>query len=150
MTPGPCGKKFPKSARILSSEDFGIVLHAQGPGCIRLGRDSVSLCAQVHGYAGPVRFGFTVGKKNVARSVDRALVKRIMRECAREALPEVRALCAERGVCADISLRWRTPLRVQGETTVADAKALVRRSTELAIAALFKRLRTAEPKAEPV
>ena len=80
MTPGPGANKFPKSARILKSEDFGSVLRAQGPGSIRLGRDSVSVCAQAHRQAGLVRFGFTVGKKNVRRSVDRALVKRVMRE----------------------------------------------------------------------
>ena len=63
MTPGPGANKFPKSARILKSEDFGSVLRAQGPGSIRLGRDSVSVCAQAHRQAGLVRFGFTVGKK---------------------------------------------------------------------------------------
>ena len=144
MTPGLCAKKFPKSARILSSEDFGTILRAQGPGRIRLGRDSVSLCAQACESAGLVRFGFTVGKKNVRRSVDRALVKRIMRECARQALPEMRRRCAEKGIGLDISLRYRTALLVRGETTVAAAKATVRRSTDLAIAALFKKLKTLE------
>lgn len=144
MTPRLCAHKFPKSARILRSEDFGTVLRAQGPGSIRLGRDSVSVCAQAHKQAGLVRFGFTVGKKNVRRSVDRALVKRIMRECARNAWPKMRCVCAEQGIGLDISLRYRTPLLVQGKTTVAEAKTNIRRSTELAIAALFKRLKTIE------
>ncbi len=146
MTPRLCANKFPKSARILKSEDFGSVLRAQGPGSIRLGRDSVSVCAQAHKQAGLVRFGFTVGKKNVKRSVDRALVKRIMRECARKALPEMRHVCTRLGLGLDISLRYRTPLLVQGNTTVAGAKGNIRRSTELAIAALFKRLKTVELK----
>lgn len=142
MTPGPGANKFPKSARILKSEDFGSVLRAQGPGSIRLGRDSVSVCAQAHKQTGLVRFGFTVGKKNVRRSVDRALVKRVMRECARAALPRMRDVCDKQGLGLDISLRYRTPLLVRNEVTVAQAKENVRRSTELAIAALFKRLKT--------
>ena len=89
MTPGPCANKFPKSARILKSDDFGSVLRAQGPGSIRLGR-------------------------------------------------------------LDISLRYRTPLLVQGNVTVAEAKQNVRRSTELVITALFKRLKTIELKDETV
>ena len=141
MTPGPGANKFPKSARILKSEDFGSVLRAQGPGSIRLGRDSVSV-AQAHRQAGLVRFGFTVGKKNVRRSVDRALVKRVMRECARVILPQIRDVCVKQGLGLDISLRYRTPLLVRGDITVAQAKDNVRRSTELAIAALFKRLKT--------
>ena len=138
MTPGPGANKFPKSARILKSEDFGSVLRAQGPGSIRLGRDSVSVCAQAHRQAGLVRFGFTVGKKNVRRSVDRVLVKRVMRECARVILPQIRDVCVKQGLGLDISLRYRTPLLVRGDITVAQAKD----STELAIAALFKRLKT--------
>ena len=150
MTPGPCANKFPKSARILKSDDFGSILRAQGPGSIRLGRDSVSVCAQAHKQAGLVRFGFTVGKKNVRRSVDRALVKRVMRECARAALPKIRNVCGDLGVGLDISLRYRTPLLVQGNVTVAEAKQNVRRSTELVITALFKRLKTIELKDETV
>lgn len=148
MTPGPCANKFPKSARILKPEDFGKVLRAERSGSIRLGRDSVSVCALAHKQAGLVRFGFTVGKKNVKRSVDRALVKRIMRECARSALPAMRVACARQGFGLDVSLRYRTPLLVRGDVTVAQAKALVRRSTELVIAALFKKLKTIELKEE--
>lgn len=148
MTPGPSAKKFPKSARILKSEDFGRVLRADGPGSIRLGRDSVSVCAFVHRQAGLVRFGFTVGKKNVRRSIDRALVKRVMRECARNALPKMRSVCVKQGVGLEISLRYRAPLLVQGIVTVAEAKANVRRSTEQAIAALFKRLKAVDVKTE--
>ena len=142
MTSGLCAGKFPKSSRILKSEDFGSLMRGQGPGSIRLGRDSVSVCAQAHKQTGLVRFGFTVGKKNVRRSVDRALVKRVMRECARVILPQIRDVCVKQGLGLDISLRYRTPLLVRGDITVAQAKDNVRRSTELAIAALVKRLKT--------
>ena len=135
---------FPRSVRIIKSEDFGKLLRSENPGAVRLGRDLVSVNVLPNKDIGRVRFGFTVGKKNVRRSVDRALVKRIMRECARQALPEMRRRCAEKGIGLDISLRYRTALLVRGETTVAAAKATVRRSTDLAIAALFKKLKTLE------
>lgn len=144
MTLGPGAHRFPKSARILRSEDFGSILRVQGPDSIRLGRDSVSVCAQANRQAGLVRFGFTVGKKNVRRSVDRALVKRIMRESARAALPELRRMCERQKIGLDISLRYRTPLLVQGGVTVPEAKENIRRSTELVIAALFKRIKKIE------
>lgn len=65
-----------------------------------------------------------------------------MRECARVILPKIRDVCVKQGLGLDISLRYRTPLLVRGDITVAQAKDNVRRSTELAIAALFKRLKT--------
>lgn len=71
-----------------------------------------------------------------------------MRECAREALPRMRDVCDKQGLGLDISLRYRTPLLVRNEVTVAQAKENVRRSTELAIAALFKRLKTIKLDAE--
>ena len=144
MTPGPGANKFPKSARILKSEDFGSVLRAQGPDSIRLGRDSVSVCAQAHRQAGLVRFGFTVGKRNVPLSVDRALVKRVMREVARHALPDLQAQCRDLGIGVDVSLRFRSPLRTTAEmVTLSCAKDSVRRSAQLCVQALRKRLPSA-------
>lgn len=133
--------RFPKSVRIISSDDFGRILRSKEPGNLRLGRDSVSVCAQAHRQTGRVRFGFTVGKHNVPRSVDRALVKRIMREVSRAHLGPIRDRCTELGIGIDISLRFRTPLKVvAGKSTVAQAKESVRRSTELCLTAVHKRL----------
>lgn len=141
MTQGRSRYKFPKSARIVSSDDFGAILRSDGPGVIRLGRDSVSLCAQAHLKTGRVRFGFTVGKRNVPLSVDRALVKRILREVARHSLPVLAERCSQLGVGLDVSLRWRTPLRTTGvKVAEGDAKALARRSASLCLKALEKRL----------
>lgn len=133
--------KFPKSARIVSSDDFGAILRSDGPGVIRLGRDSVSLCAQAHLKTGRVRFGFTVGKRNVPLSVDRALIKRILREEARHALPVLVERCIRLGIGLEVSLRWRTPLRTTGaKVTEGEAKKLARRSTSLCLKALDRRL----------
>lgn len=133
--------RFPKSARIVSSEDFGRLLRFREPGGIRLGRDSVSVCVQSHGQVGCVRFGFTVGKHNVPRSVDRALVKRILREVSRSQLPEIRSICQQLGIGVDIGLRFREPLKVVApKATVQQAKERVRRSAELCLKAVKKRL----------
>jgi ribonuclease P protein component len=79
-----------------------------------------------------VRFGSTVGKRNARRAVDRNLVKRIVREAARRAVPELEAACLRRGLRLDVSFRlkaarvagkeptsvtaWRQSLREEAET----------------------------------
>ena len=76
------------------------------------------------------------------RSVDRALVKRVMRDCCRNKLPQFRALAAQHGVGLEIGLRLRRPLgRVGSEVmTVDNAKRLVRESSELCLQAVVRRL----------
>ncbi len=82
-----------------------------------------------------VRFGLTVGKKMARRSVDRVLVKRILREAARHAAPEITA-AASTGF--DVVLRLKAPLPARETTsrTVlkrdlrADADTLLRRFRE--------------------
>lgn len=58
-----------------------------------------------------LRVGLTVGKKNSPRSVDRALIKRVLREAVRHQAPELVALLRERGLGLDVSLRLRDPLK---------------------------------------
>lgn len=55
-----------------------------------------------------VRFGATVGKRNARRAVDRNLVKRILREAARRAAPQLEAACAQRGLRLDVSFRLKS------------------------------------------
>lgn len=55
-----------------------------------------------------VRFGATVGKRNARRAIDRALVKRILREAGRHAAPALEAACAQRGLQLDIAFRLKT------------------------------------------
>lgn len=142
MTQAQVRFRLPRSARIICSDDFGKLLRSSEPGSIRLGRDLISVCAQTHDEAGRVRFGFTVGKHNAPRSVDRALVKRVMRECSRMALPEISAICAKHGVGLDISLRLRGPIKNVGRTmSVDEAKSVVRKGTQLCLSALRKRLK---------
>lgn len=55
-----------------------------------------------------VRFGTTVGKRNARRAVDRNLVKRILREAARRAAPQLESTCAQRGLRLDVSFRLKS------------------------------------------
>ena len=74
-----------------------------------------------------VRFGFTVGKRNARRSVDRVLVKRILRESARHAAPQVLVLCARHGLAIDVSLRLKNPLpRAGRDIGLAELKQTLR------------------------
>jgi RNase P protein component len=57
-----------------------------------------------------VRFGFTVGKRNARRAVERALVKRILREASRHAADDLERRCAARGVRLDVAFRLKAPL----------------------------------------
>lgn len=133
---------FPRTVRIIRSEDFGELLHSDSPATIRLGRELASVSVILNSCVGRVRFGFTVGKHNAPRSVDRALVKRVMRDCCRNKLPQFRALAAQHGVGLEIGLRLRRPLgRVGSEDmTVDNAKRLVRESSELCLQAVVRRL----------
>lgn len=133
--------RLPKSARIVKTDDFGKILRSTVNTHLRLGRDAVSIGAIETQTPGRVRFGFTVGKHNVPRSVDRALAKRILREVARHAMPELRALCVEKQIGLDINLRVRCPLgRVGREVSVKEAKTLLCMSTQKCISAFIKRL----------
>jgi hypothetical protein len=59
---------------------------------------------------GTVRFGVTVGKRNARRSVDRALVKRIMREACRHHAGAFEGCVAPASGRIDVALRLRAPL----------------------------------------
>lgn len=93
-----------------------------------------------------VRFGVTVGKRNARRAVDRALVKRILREAGRRAAPTLENACRERHVRLDVAFRlkaardrspdgastslkaWRHALREEAEALL---ERLARHLTEL-------------------
>lgn len=133
--------RLPKTVRIVKTDDFGKILRSTVNTHLTLGRDAVSIGAIQTQTPGRVRFGFTVGKHNVPRSVDRALAKRVLREVARHTLPEIKALCIDKQIGLDINLRVRCPLgRVGTELSVKEAKSLLFLSTQKCIAAFIKRV----------
>src|SRR5687768_10825662 len=60
--------------------------------------------------AGNVRFGVTVGKRNARRSVDRMLVKRIVREACRHRAAAFEDCAAQASARIDVALRLKAPL----------------------------------------
>ena len=60
--------------------------------------------------AGSVRFGVTVGKRNARRSVDRALIKRIVREACRHYAAAFDGCAAQASARIDVALRLKSPL----------------------------------------
>ena len=59
---------------------------------------------------GPVRFGVTVGKRNARRSVDRALIRRIVREACRHQAVAFETRAAQEAIRIDVVLRLKAPL----------------------------------------
>ena len=134
-------EKFPKSSRILRPEDFGLVLRSPSPG-LRFRREIISLVARMTKEPGRVRIGLTVGKHNVARAVDRVLVKRVMRENIRNALPTIREECLSRKIGLDVSLRIREKFSCAGpEISLKAQKNRVRRFTKDCVDSLIKKIR---------
>jgi ribonuclease P protein component len=112
---------FPARRRLRRPEEFAAVLAARGPGALRLARRwlAVSVLASVPSAAAqpePVRFGFTVGKRNARRAVERNLVKRVLRESVRHAHPQLADLARQRGLELAVSLRLKAPLAPKGES----------------------------------
>lgn len=86
----------------------------------------------------PVRFGFTVGKRYERRSVMRALVKRVMREACRHALPSL--VAAGPGVRIDVVMRLKAPLPDRSQMGLAPLKRELRRQADALLASLRRAL----------
>lgn len=85
-----------------------------------------------------VRFGFTVGKRNARRAVDRATVKRILREACRHARAELEAASA--GRVLDVVLRLKSPLPERDALPHAELKRALRAEADALLAELKRRV----------
>ncbi|MEG0822615.1 MAG: ribonuclease P protein component [Burkholderiaceae bacterium] len=118
---------LPSGRRLRKPAEFAAVLSARGPLALRLARRWFSMNAVARPAEAGIRFGFTVGKRNARRSVDRILVKRILRESARHAAPQVQAMCAQHGLAIDLSLRLKSSLpRAGRDIGLAELKQSLR------------------------
>jgi ribonuclease P protein component len=113
---------FASERRLKTPAQYSAVLRAAREQSIRAARQMLSISAAwtAAGAIGDgtvsVRFGVTVGKRNARRSVDRALVKRIVREACRQRASAFECCAAKAAARIDISLRLRSPLvDAQGE-----------------------------------
>ena len=134
--------KFPRSLRIIKSADYGVLVHTRNENTFRLTSKYFSINAmKFPEEPGRLRFGITVGKRNAHRSVDRALVKRTLREAARKQAPNLAALLGEQGVGLDVSLRLRVPLKeIPGIDQASTPEAVLRTDARSLMEALLKRL----------
>jgi len=86
-----------------------------------------------------VRFGFTVGRRQARRAVRRVMVKRVLREAARNAAGTLRPLAADRSL--DVVLRLRSPLPDRSQMSLAQVKRSLRAEADSLIAQLARHLR---------
>jgi ribonuclease P protein component len=90
-----------------------------------------------------VRFGFTVGRRQARLAVQRALVKRVLREAARNAAGTLRPLVLDRSV--DIVLRLRSPLPDRCQMSRDRLKRALRSEADSLMAQLARHLRSDTP-----
>jgi len=118
-------RSFGAARRLKSQREFAAVLAASRAQSIRAVRPWLSMSAAWTRSEEPaVRFGFTVGKRNARRAVDRALVKRILREASRNAADDLERRCAARGVRLDVAVRLKAPLAGAAASTTQWRRAL--------------------------
>ena len=111
----PIRSSLPRRGRLIKSASYGVVLSSRGPKTVRLSSRWLTALLKPESETGErLRFGFTVGKANAHRGVDRVLVKRILRESARLSKPAL----AQSNVCADVVLRLKCRLPKLGEDVV--------------------------------
>ena len=107
---------FASARRLKTPAEFAAVLSAPREQSIRSARQMLSINAawtaagMIGDGAAGVRFGVTVGKRNARRSVDRALVKRVVREACRQRADAFECCAAKASTRIDVALRLRSPL----------------------------------------
>lgn len=106
---------FASLRRLKTPAEFSALLRAPRERSIRAARSMLSINAawvtSADGAtAGRVRFGVTVGKRNARRSVDRALIKRVVREACRHYAGTFDRCAAQAPARIDIALRLKSPL----------------------------------------
>jgi ribonuclease P protein component len=95
--------------------------------------ESQSLLGE-HADAARVRFGLTVGKRNARRAVERALIKRVLRESARHAASALDRAARQRRV--DLVLRLKAPCPAAVELTRPQFKRVLRAEADGLLAQL--------------
>ncbi len=123
---------LPRSVRLIKSTEFGAVLSANKQKLIRSYSDFFTVSALKTDQVGRIRFGFTVGKQNAHLSVERALVKRLLREKARKSRTAIAESLRDRKYGLDINFRLKCKLPLCGSNglTKEARKVLIRNDIE--------------------
>ena len=143
---------FASLRRLKTPAEFSVLLRAPRERSIRAERQMLSINAawvtaasrSLSGTkSGAVRFGVTVGKRNARRSVDRTLVKRIVREACRRRAAAFEDCAAQASARIDIALRlkaslvnehgapvamrvWRRQIRADADSLLEEVLTLLR------------------------
>lgn len=140
---------FPQCVRIKKSDDFLKVIKARGKSAIRLSGRWFELKAVPYSKE-KVIVGLTVGKRFAKRSVDRNLVKRILREAVRTSSLCNLSLSRNQPVSARVVFRLIRPLPESNFGNFSQRKFKQEIQVEAAalIRSLLERLETPSEKKE--
>lgn len=130
---------LPRYRRLIQTSAFGAVLSARGDASFRSSSKWLAVSALIRPANEPVglRFGFTVGKANAHRGVDRVLVKRILRESARATLYSQVSPAAR----LDVVIRLRRKLPTLGiDAHLDDFKRELRADCDQLLMRFFSKL----------
>jgi len=135
---------FSRARRLQSEAEFAAVAQA-GPDAIRLSQRWFVLIAKpvattpaAAAQGGRrVRFGLTVGKRLARRSMDRILIKRILREAARHSAPQLDAVAH---ADMDVVLRLKAPLPAPDLLPRGQLKRALRADADAVLKRLAERL----------
>lgn len=109
------GATLQRTWRLRRPQEFAAVLAASRASSLRTGLGWLSVTAAwVAMPAGGARLGITVSKRMARRAIDRALVKRVVRESFRRSAPAMGDAAVAAGVRVDISVRLKRPVGLPG------------------------------------
>lgn len=130
---------LPRCRRLIQTAAFGAVLSARGDASCRSSSKWLSVSALVRPAedSAGLRFGFTVGKANAHRGVDRQLVKRVLRESARLSQRELVSPAAR----LDVVIRLKRKLPALGiDVHLEDFKKELRADCDQLLERFFAKL----------
>jgi ribonuclease P protein component len=107
---------LPRARRLRRPREFAAVLAADGANSIRGSGGWLSMTAAWEpAMPARARVGITVGKRMARRAIDRALVKRIVREAFRTSVVKLERRATAASVRVDIGVRLKRPLGLPGD-----------------------------------
>jgi len=132
---------FSREKKIKKSSEFATVLQARGVGVCRLSNKWFETKVLLKKEPG-LRFGLTVGKINARRSVDRVLIKRILREVARHRAADIESVLSEdKGIDVTIRLKKKIP-KIGIEVSLDGFKKSLGDDADFLLTLLCNRLKT--------
>lgn len=138
-----------RAQRLRRPQEFAAVLDARRSLSFRAAGEWLSMSAAWTLKTEPrrVRLGVTVGKRMARRSIDRALVKRLVREAFRHAAPALDRVALRAGAAVDVAVRLKAALGEPGAArrpALAALRRSLRADADGLLSALTARLATLE------